>query len=117
MSPTRSSSTARPTALPDLFHAIPAPIGDPFLYLEAGGRRAAAVGALDAGPVEALGIEVLDPYTLGLDELIEAGATPLQRQAGVAAARVPRAGDRGGARPGRVPARPRRPAARATGSR
>jgi Xaa-Pro aminopeptidase len=75
-----------PASLPDLFHAIPAPIGDPFLYLEADGRRAAAVGTLDAGPVEALGIEVLDPYSLGLDELIEAGATPLQRQAGVAAA-------------------------------
>jgi Xaa-Pro aminopeptidase len=75
-----------PAALPDLFHVIPAPIGDPFLYLEADGRRAAAVGTLDAGPVAALGIEVLDPYTLGLDELIEAGASPLQRQAGVAAA-------------------------------
>jgi hypothetical protein len=75
-----------PETVPDLFHAIPAPIGDPFLYLEADGRRAAAVGALDAGPVEALGIEVLDPYTLGLDDLIAGGATALQRQAGVALA-------------------------------
>ena len=33
-----------PEALPDLFHAIPVPIGDPFLYLEAGGRRAADRG-------------------------------------------------------------------------
>ncbi|MET0686355.1 MAG: M24 family metallopeptidase [Solirubrobacteraceae bacterium] len=75
-----------PEGLPDLFHAIPVGIGDPFLYLEAGDRRAAAVGALDAGPVEALGIEVLDPYTLGLDDLIAGGATALQRQAGVALA-------------------------------
>jgi Xaa-Pro aminopeptidase len=75
-----------PAGLPDLFHVIPAPIGDPFLYLEAGDRRAAAVGALDAGPVAALGIEVLDPFTLGLDDLIAAGATALQRQAGVALA-------------------------------
>jgi len=75
-----------PAALPDLFHVIPAAIGDPFLYLEAAGRRAATVGTLDAAPVAALGIEVLDPFTLGLDDLIEAGATPLQRQAGVAAA-------------------------------
>jgi len=75
-----------PAALPDLFHVIPSAIGDPFLYLEADGRRAATVSALDAGPVEALGIEVLDPYTLGLDELIAAGASQLQRHAGVAAA-------------------------------
>jgi len=75
-----------PEGLPDLFHAIPVGIGDPFLYLEAGDRRAAAVGALDAGPVEALGIEVLDPYALGLDDLIAGGATALQRQAGVALA-------------------------------
>jgi Xaa-Pro aminopeptidase len=73
-----------PAALPDLFHVVPSAIGDPFLYLEAGGRRAATVSALDAGPVEALGIEVLDPYTLGLDELIAAGASQLQRHAGVA---------------------------------
>jgi Xaa-Pro aminopeptidase len=73
-----------PAALPDLFHVIPVPIGDPFLYLEADGRRAAAVSVLDAPPIEALGIEVLDPATLGADELLAAGATPLQREAGVA---------------------------------
>jgi len=73
-----------PAALPDLFHVIPSAIGDPFLYLEAGGRRAATVSSLDAGPVEALGIEVLDPATLGADELIASGATPLQREAGLA---------------------------------
>ena len=53
-----------PDALPDLFHAIPAPIGDPFLYLEAGGpprrgrgraRRRAGRGARHRGarPVHA----------------------------------------------------------------
>ena len=100
-----------PAALPDLFHVIPAAIGDPFLYLEAAAAAPPPVGALDAGPVEALGIEVLDPYTLGLDDLIAAGATPLQRQAGVALAACRALGIDGGARPGGVPARPGRPAA------
>ena len=54
MSPDAILIHGAPASLPDLFHAIPAPIGDPFLYLEAGGRRAAAVGTLDAGPRFAL---------------------------------------------------------------
>jgi Xaa-Pro aminopeptidase len=57
----------------DLFHAIPVGIIDPFLYAEVNGRRAAAVSVLDADKVRALGIEVLDPYALGRDELLEAG--------------------------------------------
>jgi Xaa-Pro aminopeptidase len=57
----------------DLFHAVPVGIIDPFLYVEAGGRRAATVTVLDADKVRSLGIEVLDPYALGRDELLKAG--------------------------------------------
>ena len=53
--------SARPTRSPDLFHAIPVGIIDPFLYAEADGRRAATVSVLDADKVAALGIEVIDP--------------------------------------------------------
>jgi Xaa-Pro aminopeptidase len=62
-----------PDTSPDLFHAIPAGIVDPFLYAEAGGRRAATVGVLDADRVSAFGIEVIDPSQLGADELLAQG--------------------------------------------
>ena len=57
----------------DLFHAIPAGIIDPFLYVERNGRRAATVSVLDADKVSAMGIEVVDPYDLGADELFGRG--------------------------------------------
>ena len=62
-----------PDSSPDLFHAIPEGIIDPFLYAEAGGRRAATVSVLDADKVRALGIEVLDAAELGADALLAAG--------------------------------------------
>jgi Xaa-Pro aminopeptidase len=62
-----------PESDPDLFHVIPAGIGDPFLYVEAGGRRAAAIGVLDADKVRERGVEIIDPSTLGLDELVSEG--------------------------------------------
>jgi hypothetical protein len=62
-----------PDASPDLFHAIPAGIVDPFLYAEVDGRRAATVSVLDADKVRAQGIEILDPYQLGADELLDSG--------------------------------------------
>jgi Xaa-Pro aminopeptidase len=62
-----------PDASPDLFHAIPVGIIDPFLYVEVDGRRAATVSVLDADKVGALGIEILDPSTLGMDELLAQG--------------------------------------------
>ena len=57
----------------DVFHAIPEPIVDPFLYLEDDGRRVAVIGVLDADKVRAAGVEVVDPYALGLDELLAQG--------------------------------------------
>jgi Xaa-Pro aminopeptidase len=58
-----------------MFHAIPVGIIDPFLYAEANGRRAATVGVLDSDKVAALGIDILDPATLGADELIAQGVS------------------------------------------
>ncbi|MEA2246597.1 MAG: hypothetical protein QOH46_1126, partial [Solirubrobacteraceae bacterium] len=52
---------------------MPAGIGDPFLYLESNGRRAATVSVLDAAKVSKHGIEILDPSTLGSDDLVAAG--------------------------------------------
>lgn len=83
----------------DLFHAVPASIIDPFLYLEDGGKRAATVSVLDASKVRELGIEVLDPYVLGRDELLQQGLPPHEidnelslracRVAGIFSAAVP----------------------------
>jgi Xaa-Pro aminopeptidase len=56
-----------------MFHAIPVGIIDPFLYAEVDGRRAATVSVLDADKVAALGIEVMDPSTLGGDALLASG--------------------------------------------
>jgi len=57
----------------DFFHAVPVGIIDPFLYAETDGRRAATVSVLDADKVSALGIEIVDPYELGADELFSRG--------------------------------------------
>jgi Xaa-Pro aminopeptidase len=62
-----------PDALPDLFHAVPAGIIDPFLYVESNGRRAATVTVLDADKLAPLGIEIIDPYELGADEMFAQG--------------------------------------------
>jgi Xaa-Pro aminopeptidase len=69
-----------PDSSPDLFHAIPAGIIDPFLYAEVNGRRAATVSVLDADKVRALGIDVIDRAELGDDELVAAGVTATQRE-------------------------------------
>jgi hypothetical protein len=57
-----------PESSPDMFHAVPTGIIDPFLYVESDGRRAATISVLDAHKVEPMGIEILDPYDLGADE-------------------------------------------------
>jgi Xaa-Pro aminopeptidase len=69
-----------PDTSPDLFHAIPAGIVDPFLYAETGGRRVATASVLDADRVRALGVDVIDRAELGDDELIAAGLTAEQRE-------------------------------------
>jgi Xaa-Pro aminopeptidase len=62
-----------PEGSPDLFHAIPVGIIDPFLYAEVDGGRAATVSVLDADKVRPLGIEVLDSSELGADDLLNSG--------------------------------------------
>jgi Xaa-Pro aminopeptidase len=64
-----------PDTSPDLFHAIPVGIIDPFLYAETDGRRTATVSVLDADKVRALGIDVIDPSQLGADELLASGVS------------------------------------------
>src|SRR5918994_7739198 len=66
---------AAPETSTDLFHVIPAGIVDPFTYVEIGDRRAATVSVLDADRVEPLGIEIVDVYALGRDELQAQGLT------------------------------------------
>ena len=88
-----------PDSDPDLFHAVPARIVDPFPYLETGGRRVGFVSVLDADNARAAGIEVLDPLTLGRDELLASGLAAHEievemvlracRSLGVSAAIVP----------------------------
>jgi Xaa-Pro aminopeptidase len=62
-----------PDSSPDLFHEIPEGIVDPFLYAEVDGHKAATVSVLDAEKVRPLGIEVLDVFELGADELLDSG--------------------------------------------
>jgi Xaa-Pro aminopeptidase len=69
-----------PDTSPDLFHAIPAGIIDPFLYAEVNGRRAATVSVLDADKVRALGIDVIDRAELGDDELVASGVSATERE-------------------------------------
>jgi Xaa-Pro aminopeptidase len=58
-----------------LRHELPLGILDPFSYFEVGGRRVVVIAAMEAGRVQeaAPGVEIVDPYELGLDELIARG--------------------------------------------
>jgi len=60
---------------------VPAGIGDPFLYLENDGRRAATVSVLDSEKVAHYGIEIYEPDRLGVEELIAAGYDRLATEA------------------------------------
>jgi Xaa-Pro aminopeptidase len=64
-----------PDGSPDMFHTIPTPIIDPFLYIESSGRRGATVTMLDAHKLSPYGVETIDPYDLGVDELFARGIT------------------------------------------
>ena len=52
-----------PETSPDLFHEIPTGIIDPFLYVEANGKRGATVTVLDQHKVSPFGIEDDDILT------------------------------------------------------
>ena len=58
-----------------LRHELPLGILDPFSYFEVNGRRVVVIAAMEADRLHeaAPGVEVVDPYELGLDELIARG--------------------------------------------
>jgi Xaa-Pro aminopeptidase len=58
-----------------LRHELPLGLIDPFSYFEVDGRRVAVISSMEAGRVEeaAPDVEIVDPYELGLDELIALG--------------------------------------------
>ena len=66
------SDTHRSAALR---HELPLGLLDPFSYFEVDGRRVAVVSSLEAGRIAAVApdVEVIDPYELGLDELVARG--------------------------------------------
>jgi Xaa-Pro aminopeptidase len=58
-----------------LRHEVPVAIMDPFTYIEVDGRRVVVISVLEADRVAAVApdIEIVDPYALGMDELIAQG--------------------------------------------
>ena len=63
-------------ASPDLFHAVPTPIIDPFLYVESNGDpRGHRHGARRRQARRRSGSRSIDPYDLGADELFAQGLT------------------------------------------
>ena len=62
------------TRSPELRHEVPVAIGDPFLYVEAGGRRVVVIHALEIPRVRTgTDLEIVSHEQLGLDELAERG--------------------------------------------
>jgi Xaa-Pro aminopeptidase len=58
-----------------LRHELPLGILDPFSYFEVNGRRVVVIAAMEADRIQdaAPGVEIVDPYELGLDEMIARG--------------------------------------------
>jgi Xaa-Pro aminopeptidase len=58
-----------------LRHELPLGIIDPFSYFEVSGRRVVVIASMEADRVKraAPDVEVIDPYSLGLDQLIARG--------------------------------------------
>jgi Xaa-Pro aminopeptidase len=58
-----------------LRHELPLGIIDAFSYFELDGRRVAIIAEMEAGRVAEVApdVEVIDPYELGLDELVQSG--------------------------------------------
>jgi Xaa-Pro aminopeptidase len=58
-----------------LRHELPLGILDPFSYFELDGRRVAVIGSMEAGRIQEVApdVEIIDPYELGLDDLVQRG--------------------------------------------
>jgi Xaa-Pro aminopeptidase len=86
---------------PELRHELPLTLGDPFLYLEKDGRKHVVITDFEWPRIEETGVEVelISPYSLGLDELMDTGkkfweislelARRGVKQVGVTSVRVP----------------------------
>ena len=98
-----------------LFHEMPAGIGDPFLYLENDGRRAATVSVLDAAKVSKHGIEIHRPVVARRDELVAAGLDRLGIEAEIALRAAAKLGITTRRRAARLPARSSRTICAPTG--
>jgi Xaa-Pro aminopeptidase len=79
-----------------LRHELPLGILDPFSYFEVNGRRVVVIAAMEAGRIEeaAPGVELIDPYELGLDELVARGLRWHDMDAELCARAVARLGTR-----------------------
>ncbi len=60
---------------PELRHEVPLTLGDPFLYLEKDGARYILVTEFEWPRIQEAGVdaELISPFTLGLDELMDKG--------------------------------------------
>ena len=67
---------------PDMRHAVPVAVPDPFLYVEQNGMRAAVVTAFEVPRIAAAdpGIETIPPEEFGIDELLAGGMSAAEAQ-------------------------------------
>ena len=88
-----------------LRHELPLGILDPFSYFEVDGRRVVVIAAMEADRLHevAPGVEIVDPYELGLDELVARGMRWHDIDAELCARAAARLGTRRLVVPGAVP--------------
>ena len=88
-----------------LRHELPLGILDPFSYFEVDGRRVVVIAAMEADRLQeaAPGVEIVDPYELGLDEMVARGMRWHDIDAELCARAAARLGTRRLVVPGAVP--------------
>src|SRR5947199_218759 len=79
---------------PELRHEVPLTLGDPFLYLEKDGRKHLLVTDFEWPRIQEAGVdaELMSPFTLGLDELMDSGLKYWQIMLELAARAVDKVG-------------------------
>jgi Xaa-Pro aminopeptidase len=62
---------------PELRHELPLMLGDPFLYVEKDGRKHVVITDFEWPRIQEAGldVELISPFAIGLDELMDAGKT------------------------------------------
>jgi Xaa-Pro aminopeptidase len=88
-----------------LRHELPLGILDPFSYFEVDGRRVVVIAAMEADRIQGVapGVEIVDPYELGLDELVARGMRWHDIDAELCARAAARLGTRNLVVPGALP--------------